>query len=260
MKKIVVVIALLCAVFTAASAEPIAGRMWENLNFTILCSPDLAFTVMPGHRWEFSNNTTSTADTYFEELFVGPTWTFKLSDSLKIKLPIWYYYMGFPTKSSGAYPFSHNLEILPIVEYKFAPALMLSSRSIFHNTFFASINGSGSTGGFGFSTLLREMVLVNYSIDASCTFFAGDELFVGLLTDANYAGVYGPGFSPSGIDENRIIAGFTYKISPELSITPQYIYSTTYLASAGVGNAANGTPKLSAHNFYLTVTYLFKAF
>ena len=166
MKKLVLTLAIVCAFFTLAQAAPIAGRMWENLNFTTLLSPDWAFTIMPGHRWEFSRDPGSTSDTYFEELFVGPTYTTKLSDSLKLKIPVWYYYMGFPNKFNGTYKFSHNLEILPILEYKLDSSLMISSRSIFHNTFFSSMNNAS-----GWSTLLREMILVNYTIDPSCTIF-----------------------------------------------------------------------------------------
>ncbi len=258
MKKLLLVLALVATVFSAtAQAEPLAGRMWENINFTAVLSPDWAFTIMPGHRWEFSRNgaPNATSDTYFQELFIGPTLTMKLSDSLKFKLPVWYYYMGFPNRFNGTYRFSHNLEILPIFEYKLDANLMISSRSIFHNTFFTSMNGSG------WSTLLREMILINYTLSPTCTIFAGNEIFIGLLTDGTYAGAYGPGFSPSGIDENRVIAGFTYKLTPEISITPQYIYSNTWPATAGVGNSAiAGVPSLSAHNFYLTVGYTMKCF
>ncbi len=256
MKKLLVVIALLCAVFfTTADAETLAGRMWESYNLTALISPELSFTVMPGVRWEFGDDAATPVGTYFEELFVGPTYTLQLSDNFKVKLPVWYYFMGFPSASKGTYNFSHNLEIMPTLEYKINPSLMISSRSIFHNTFYASMNNSS-----GWSTLLREMVLVNYTAATGFTVFAGDEIFVGLITDPNNPGTYGPGFSPSGLDENRIYAGFTYKISPEFSITSQYIYSTTYKANAGVNNAANGIPNVSAHNFYLTMTYLFKTY
>ena len=57
--------------------------------------------------------------TSFYEFFTGPIYINKLSDNVTFKLPMWYYYMGFPNTAGQAavrdnnYYYSHNFEFVP---------------------------------------------------------------------------------------------------------------------------------------------------
>lgn len=255
MKRIVfAVLACVFLVTGAVSAEPRNRRMWENLNITTLLSPDLSFTVMPGHRWEFYKSTgTNTLDTYFMELFVGPNYALKIDDSFKLKLSLWYYYMYFPNRFSQTAPFSHNIELIPTIEWKASDRLTISNRVISHNTIYASSYANEDLRN-GFSSMLREMVTIAYKlpeIDKNLTLLLSDELFIGIVEDSE-AAPSATGFYRNGINSNRLYAGFSYAIDSSLIVVPQVIYETTYDA-AGVLTGTN-------YNLYLTVTYLFKAF
>ncbi|MEI6846181.1 MAG: DUF2490 domain-containing protein [Candidatus Firestonebacteria bacterium] len=252
MKRLLTV-ALLCLVLSGSFFAADTGRMWENLNLTALLSPEISLTVMPGHRWEFSRDVGATSDTYFNELFIGPTYTTKLDPSVKFKLSLWYYYMGFPSKTTGAYPFSHNIEVIPAVDWKVSDRLTISDRLIFHNTFFASTYATEAQQN-GLSIMIREMVTLTYNlpeIDPKLNLIIADEVFIGIMEDSGTT-PSGAGFYRSGFNSNRLYLGFSYAIDPTLIIVPQYVYETTYNnASILTGNN---------HNFYLTVTYLLKMF
>jgi len=258
MKKLIA-IAVLCLTVSGSLFATDTGRMWENLNVTALLSPELSFTVMPGHRWEFARGVGgATVDSYFNELFIGPTYTTKLDPTLKFKFSLWYYYMGFPTKTNGSYvsyPFTHNIELIPAIDWKVSDKLTVSDRLIVHNTFFASREATDAKQN-GLSIMVREMVTLTYNlseVDPKLNLILGDEIFVGLKESDNGAIPSGSGFYRSGVNSNRIYAGFSYAIDPMLIIVPQYVYETNY------DNAGNLSGTIN-HNFYLTVTYLLKMF
>ncbi|OGF49288.1 MAG: hypothetical protein A2231_03910 [Candidatus Firestonebacteria bacterium RIFOXYA2_FULL_40_8] len=254
MKKLVFALLACAFVFTGlSSAEPRNRRMWENLNFTTLLSPDLSFTVMPGHRWEFYKSSGMPSDTYFMELFVGPNYAIKIDDSFKFKLSLWYYYMYFPNRFTQTAPFSHNIEVIPTIEWKVSDDLTISDRVISHNTIYAS-NYATEDLRTGFSSMIREMLTFAYKlncIDKNLTLLLSDELFIGVQQDAD-AAPSALGFYRNGINSNRIYGGFSYAVTPTFIVVPQLIYETNYDAA--------GTLVGTNYNFYLTVTYLFKAF
>ena len=253
MKKLFAAV-MLCLALSASFFAADTGRMWENLNITALLSPELSFTVMPGHRWEFARDAGATQDTYFNELFVGPTYTTKLSPALKFKFSLWYYYMGFPNKTTGAYPFTHNLEVIPAIDWKVSDKLTISNRTILHNTFFSSVETTEAKQN-GLSIMMREMITLSYNlseIDPKLNLIFGDEVFIGFKESDNGAAPKPNGFYRSGFNSNRLYIGFSYALDPMLIVIPQYVYETTYNTAGGLtGNN---------HNFYLTVTYLLKMF
>src|SRR6056297_2957588 len=64
-----------------AEKKQYTGRTWEYVNFTALLSPNWAFVVMPGHRYEYYRHDKSkikdgehTLQTFMYELFVGPVY------------------------------------------------------------------------------------------------------------------------------------------------------------------------------------------
>ncbi|OGF44199.1 MAG: hypothetical protein A2452_05315 [Candidatus Firestonebacteria bacterium RIFOXYC2_FULL_39_67] len=254
MKKLAIGILAVIVLFTGTmAAETRTKRMWENLNITTLLSPDLSFTVMPGHRWEFGRNSGSTVDTYFMELFVGPNYALKINDSFKLKLSLWYYYMYFPNRFTETAPFSHNIEVIPTIEWKTSDRLTIANRIISHNTIYSSCYTTDDLRS-GFSSMIREMLSITYKlpeIDQNLSLILSDELFIGILEDAE-AAPSALGFYRNGINSNRLYAGFSYAFSPTFIVVPQVIYETNYDAA--------GTLTGTNFNFYLTVTYLFKAF
>jgi len=252
MKKFLAAV-LLCLAVSGPLFAVDTGRMWENLNITVLLSPELSFTVMPGHRWEFARDNGATVDTYFNELFVGPTYTTKLDPSLKFKFSLWYYYMGYPNKGTNAYPFTHNVEVIPAIDWKVSDKLTISDRLIFHNTFFASTYNTDAKQN-GLSIMVREMLTFTYNlseVDPKLNLILGDEIFVGLMEDSE-AAPSSVGFYRNGFNSNRVYIGFSYALDPTLIIVPQYVYESVY----NLGGNVTG----NNHNFYLTVTYLLKMF
>lgn len=254
MKKLVFAVLACVFLFTGmVSAEPRNRRMWENLNITTLLSPDVSFTVMPGHRWEFYKSSGMPSDTYFMELFAGPNFTLKIDDSFKLKFSLWYYYMYFPNRFTETAPFSHNIEVIPTIEWKINDRLTISDRVISHNTIYASCYATDDLRN-GFSSMIREMLTISYKIpeiDKNLTLILSDELFIGVVEDTE-AAPSALGFYRNGINSNRLYAGFSYAFSPSFIVIPQVIYETNYDAA--------GTLVGTNYNFYLTVTYLFKAF
>jgi hypothetical protein len=79
------------------------------------------------------------------------------------------------------------------------------------------------------------------------TAIAGEEPFFGVIEDAE-APPHPLGFWEQGFRMNRIYAGFSVRPVKRLSISPQYVYETTY-DSEGHVSATN-------HYFFLTIAYV----
>ncbi len=221
------------ALMEDASATTYTGRTWEYFNFTALLSPNWAFVVMPGHRYEYyRSNDQEEKGTFFYELFAGPVYIQKFND-FTLKLPLWYYYMGFPVetgKFEGKYFYSHNIEFLPIVEYT-TGKLKLTNRVIFHNKVYAK-NALYETRSQreGFSMLIRELFRVTYSVSEKFFVTIADELFFGVIEDEQTSQLPTgePFYAKKGFNKNRLYAGFGYKFTPFVSFVPQYVYETNY--------------------------------
>ena len=264
MKKLILAAVVICTILPQlVSAEPQAARTWEYASFVAALSPEWSLLVMPGHRSEFYRSFGDTKNTYLEEFFIGPNYTTKF-DNFKLSVGLWYYYMYFPNRFTGNVVFSHNVELVPTLSYKIDPQFTLSDRVIFHNTLYSTFYGNAATQALaagpsvddlrsGFSCLMREMLTLSYALDASCTLSIGDEIFVGLIADTQAKPANGPGFSPTGITQNRLYIGGTYTITPGvLMVSPQYVFETNY--------DTKGNFTENDHYVFVTLTYILKLF
>ncbi|MFH1074178.1 MAG: DUF2490 domain-containing protein [Candidatus Firestonebacteria bacterium] len=252
MKKLLVIV-FFCLGVSGSLFSADTGRIWESLNITALLSPELSFTVIPGHRWEFAKDLGYTSDSYYHDLYIGPTYTTKIDEFLKLKFSLWYYYMGFPNRFTESYPFTHSIEVIPAIDWKISDKLTISDRLIFHNTFFSSSYATSAQQN-GLSMMVREMITFTYSLSevaSNLKLTLADEVFIGLLEDSETA-PSSTGFYRNGFNANRLYIGFSYSVDPTLNIAPQYIYETAY-------NSA-GTLTSNNHNFNLSVTYQLKLF
>ncbi len=266
---IVVAMLLVSSSMVYGAGAPKTGRTWEYLNLTLLLSPNWAFVILPGHRYEFSRKTASDAKyadekyTYFWEFFAGPVYMQKFGD-LTLKLPLWYYYMGFPLRhkdSTGEdYYYSHNIEFLPIVEYKYKDWKFIN-RVIFHNKFYANNSYyETKTERWGYSLTLREMFTIEYNILPVLALTVADELFFGLVEDADTKDDPAPNpkgepfYEVEGFNMNRLYVGLIYRFTPTLSLSPQYVYETQYDPDN------NGKVTSYNHYIYLTLTYVIKMY
>jgi hypothetical protein len=238
-------------------------RNWDYLNVTLNLSPDLDFTIMPGYRYEWYNDAREDDEgdgSVFYELFMGPTFNFRLTENLTFKLPLWYYYMGFPIKGlNGAdddYFYSHNFEILPIFIYRLGN-FMVMNRTIFHNKFYAN-NAlyDNADERRGWSLLMREFVQLYYTVGHGFTLTLGDEVFFGLVEDrgTNQIKKGEPFFEGSGYSMNRLYMGVIYKVNDQLSLHPQYLLETTYNRADDYHMTGKN------HYFYFIVNYSMKLY
>jgi hypothetical protein len=237
MKKIIVFIILLfLTLSTWVDADvPVASRLWTYTNLNLHLSKSTSWMVMAGFRYEFSRKEQGVdpKEMYFYEFFTGPMFYTGIW-KLKIILPIWYYYMGFPIKADDTYTYSHNLELMPIFVYK-TGNLIIYNRFIFHNTLYSSFYGKimdNSDWENGYSLLLRWKLMFQYILSSKIILELANEPFYGLVEDHKMPPVTGPGFSEQGIDMNRVYAGLIYKVSPVFSIEVNYIYETSYAENA----------------------------
>lgn len=244
-----------------ANQKPSTFRTWEYLDFTVLLSPNWAYTVLPGHTYEWTRDNDPSTDPkkreakgpVLYELFTGPVYITKIGD-VTVKLPLWYYYMGFPIKATttteSMYKYSHNIEFVPIVEYKMGD-WKFWNRVIFHNTVYSNYYKEDSDRK-GYSLLIREFFKVEYSLTPDFRLVVGDEIFVGIIedsdtnTDALTPGLISPGFSRKGFSQNRFYLGCGYSFSPVLSITPLYILQTQHFKRY--------SNKVTEYDHYIQVT------
>jgi hypothetical protein len=253
-----------------AAEKPYTGRTWEYVNVTMLLSPNWAFMVMPGHRFEFfrgADPTYNAKETFLWEFFAGPIYIQKF-ESFTFKLPLWYYYMAFPIdaddrKTAGGYDdrfWSHNIEVVPIFEFN-VDALKITSRTIFHNKVYADNRFYNTENQKkGYSLLIRQMLMLEYALTPMFSLLLGDEIFVGVKEDGGTKDLNNgllrgePFYERNGLNENRLHAGFNVKFNPALSLSPQYVYDTTYLPESGY--------RLTNRNHYimLTLNYVLKLY
>jgi hypothetical protein len=270
------------------------GRVWIDQNFVLAFSPNWSLTAMPGGRFEFARSREDAMGLQFIELFLGPNYTYK-TGNWTFKGSLWYYYMGYPQRGrlkeqppyegttacstapldanksmycTSTYNFSHNLEIVPAVEYRFG-RWSIYDRMIFHNTFYADVYGTPYTGAdgtsigvldqrWGWGTVLRELLQVRFSINDRLGAFMSDEVFLGIIEDGDTSKMkkadgtptgYNPyGYWKHGFRSNRVYLGIDYKVSPNLVLAPMYMVDTTVSPT----DSADVTD--IAHTFFLIAT------
>lgn len=266
------------------------GRVWVDQNFLLQFSPEWSWTTMPGARVEFARSRESKAGVHFLELFFGPNYTYR-SGNLTVKGSIWYYYMGYPgrgrevevapyngtmacsTASIGVkdmcnvstYNFSHNIEIVPSVEYRFG-RWSIYDRMIFHNTFYADTYATPSGGmsiddqRWGLGTVLRELLQVRYGLTDKMGVFLSDEVFLGIKEDGDTSKIAdGKGYRPtgywkSGLRYNRTYLGIDYKIAPNFTIAPMY------MVEVGLSPVDSGDITDIAHTLFIVSTITAQTF
>ncbi len=251
-------------VFGAAPKPIDTVRGWGYLNATAKLSPNWSFTAMPGYRYEFTREQDgkelANIENFYNELFVGPAYHASFGKNLKFSLPVWYYYMAFPNyKDASKYEDAHNLTIIPVFAYKLKNFVFVS-RTIFHNTLYASVNNDKNEDPAGYGLLLREMILVNYIISKPFLVYAGSEIWVGAIENKD-ATPHPLGYFPNGLARSRYIAGFKWKATECLTINPEYMYETQYgVYTKLIPTLNKSEPWINSHYLRLTVEYAFKAY
>ncbi len=223
MKKICIM-AVLCV---SLYAQPATARFWGYANMTGVLTGNWVFVVMPGLRYEFMRDDgmdSPAKKLYFTELLIGPVYTMRFKD-LTLKFPVWYYYMGFPVSAADDYFYSHNIEFLPIIEYRFNK-VKVTSRTIFHNTVYASIYETPALRS-GYGLVIRQLFRADYSISNKVSITIAEEPFFGVIEDGD-APPHALGYWPAGFRMNRLYAGWAIQLSRSLNISPQYVFETTY--------------------------------
>ena len=269
------------------------GRVWYDQNLTLAFTPEWSFTVMPGMRFEYARSREDAAGVQFLEFFIGPNFTYKLGN-LTLKGSLWYYYMGYPTRGRqqlqaptnyttldctklsatasnclSTYSFSHNLEIIPAVEYRLG-RWSFYDRIIFHNTFYAdTYNADINTDTlkldvgsqrWGWGTVLRELLQARYALTDRLGVLLADEVFFGIAEDsdtskiAGGAGYKAPGYWKDGFRQNRVYAGIDFKVTPALTVTPMY------MLEVDVSPTNSGDVSDISHNLFVIATYVAKMF
>jgi hypothetical protein len=269
------------------------GRVWYDQNLTLAFTPQWSFTVMPGARFEYARSREDMAGVQFLEFFIGPNYSYKWKD-FTFKGSLWYYYMGYPqrgrateatvgapqvcaaklttdnsTRCKPSYNFSHNLEIIPAVEYRWG-RWSFYDRIIFHNTFYADFYSSDvntdtlklsvADQRLGWGTVLRELLQARYAVNDRLGVLLADEAFFGIIEDSDTskiaagAGYQTLGYWKDGFRQNRVYLGIDYKVTPALTVTPMYMLEMDVdkLSSADVTDVS--------HNLFVIVTYVAKMF
>ncbi|MBN2542459.1 DUF2490 domain-containing protein [bacterium] len=231
-------------------------NLWEYGNVTTLFSPNWAFVVMPGRRYEFSTtqDNVEPKGTFFYEFFAGPVYTHSFGD-IKLKVPLWYYLMYFPQDEADDF-YSHNIELLPIVEYYHGDWTFIN-RVILHNKIYADNSlFTSSEERSGYSLLLRELVRVNYKLSRQVSLTAADEVFLGLIEDSDTKEIATgePFFAKSGFSRNRLYLGLNTKFGKITTLSTEYVWETNY--------DPDDDYKLTKirHYIFLTATFVLKTF
>jgi hypothetical protein len=174
-----------------------------------------------------------------------------------------------PSNCLSTYSFSHNLEIIPAVEYRLG-RWSFYDRIIFHNTFYAdtynadiatsTLNLDVGSQRWGWGTVLREMLQARYALTDRLGILLADELFFGIAEDSDTSKIAGgKGYIPSGYWKNgfrynRTYVGIDFKVTPALTVAPMYFLEV------GVSPVDSGDVTDMAHNLFVVVTYVAKMY
>ena len=257
------------------------GRVWIDQNFVLAFSPNWSLTTMPGARVEYARSREGKAGMQFIELFFGPNYTHK-TGNWTFKGSLWYYYMGYPQRGrevpnkpttndcsaapmgsspncTSLYNFSHNLEIIPSVEYRWG-RWSIYDRMIFHNTIYADVYStptatlSVSDQRLGWGTVLRELVQGRFAVNDRLGVSLMDEVFIGIKEDGDTSKIAdGKGYLPTGywkrgFRANRIYLGIDYKVAPNFILAPMY------MVEIGMNPTDSADITDVAHTFFMVAT------
>ena len=222
------IVVILAIMINVLSAVPTTFRAWGTGSLNLMVNPGFGFTIMPCLRYEFVRADNSqrlpARGFYFIEFLTGPFLMKKLQ-SFVAKLPVHYYYMGFPVRDPQAYYYSHNINLAPAVEYR-QNRFSTTGRMILVNTFYASVYTTNSER-WGYSMLLRAMLQAGYTARRKVSLYLSDEPFIGLITDSQ-APANAAGYPARGLLMNRINLSVEIRFRPSFVLTPQYIFETCH--------------------------------
>lgn len=280
------ILALAAVAGTAQAADAPTkqeGRVWIYQNFVLALSPNWSVTTMPGGRAEFARSREGKAGMQLIELFFGPNYTYK-TGNLTLKGSLWYYYMGYPQRGrevpgkandcstppmdaakslycTSTYNFSHNLEIIPSVEYRFG-RWSVYDRVILHNTFYADVystpnptlNLSVADQRLGLGTVLRELIQLRFAVNDRLGVSLMDEVFLGIKEDGDTSKIKdSKGYIPTGYWKHGFRANRTY-IGIDYKVTPNFILAPMYMVEIGMSPTDSTDVTDIAHNFFMVAT------
>jgi hypothetical protein len=249
-----------------AGNVPVTFNHWLYLNGNIAFSPSWSLHVMPGHSYEYWSDEKTGAGshpkgTFLTELFIGPWYSTALTDNLKMRLGVEYYYMGFSLSHSADVIdfYNHCIEVIPVFDYKINDKFSISSRTIFHNVLYTSDRKSRATdeSSSGWGMLVRQLVTVHYNLNQLVTLSLGNEFFFGVVEGD---GLISAHKNTKGYNENRVIPGITLKnLAPGFSLTANYIYRTSFQMHDSATFDKGDINKVQ-HYAQLIASYTFKTF
>ena len=211
----------------AADEKPQELRAWTYAQALMIVAPRWAISLMPGLRVEAHDSAGDAGGVVMWELFAGPVF-FQRFGPVTLKIPLWYYYMGFPIREVDDYWDSHNLELIPIVEFRHGD-WTFASRTIFHNKLFARNAVFTTTEQRrGYSLLIRQKLGASLRVSRRVQLTLADEVFLGVVEDGDTNDLKKgePFFEKHGFSMNRVYFGAIIELAKGFSLSPQYIFET----------------------------------
>lgn len=226
---------------------PESFRSWTYINLTTVFTPEWSFIVMPGYKYEFYQNSGDPGKTVLYELFIGPAYNIKAGNFAFI-LPLYYYYLGAPVRSTGKYYYTHNIAFVPLAVYTMG-RWEFRSRLFCHNTFYANYYETEELRR-GYALLVAPMLMVTFRLIENFSLSVSDEVPIVFVEDIQATPTTGAGFLRKGLYKNRLYSGVIYSFDNSLSLKLQYVYETTYGTDRGLDRVD--------HTVFTVVSYVLK--
>ena len=236
-----------------ADAAPNLGRIWLYGSATAQLSPHWSLTMMPGIRFEVAR-TQEKVDAfghYMDEFFIGPNYHHRFGN-LSMTLSVWYYFAGFDI-IEDKYVATHNLEFVPVFNYRLGPVI-LTSRSIFHNILYSGLYEGPASARRGYSLVVRQLFQLGIRVHPKLTLLVASEPFFCLVEDADAKPSY-LGFWRSGFRIHRLYGGVALPLGKGLTLVPQWIYEVLLED----GEKDNGVLH-HGHYLFVVLSYRFRLF
>jgi hypothetical protein len=194
-----------------------------NFEFT----PNWAITIMPGFKHEFARSSGTPIGTFLYEFFAGPAFNYK-SEIFLLKIPLWYYYLGFPNNSDGSFSGNQNVAFIPEIIF-FCKNWSFGFRLFFHNTFYSDSKiYTTESQRAGYSLLITEKIEIGYKVNDWIKLILADELFTGAIPDTEAAPTSGSGFYRQGLTKNKFYAGVVWTFSSRTRFSTQYVLEANF--------------------------------
>lgn len=192
-------------------------RVWSYFTFNFPFKKNFTFTILPGFRYEILRESAEPNGLYMSELLTGLSYSKNFKDIL-LRFPVYYYIIGFLGNDDY---YVQSIEFLPSLQKRLGN-FIIYERTIFHNRFYASYYNER----IGYSLLIRELLQIKYLI-GRYGINLGVEPFYGIIEDKSH-NASPIGFTPKGLNLNRIYAGIDYSVKKNISFLTNYVFETTY--------------------------------